>query len=107
MQHFSIPELVRTRAEQPSFHMASERHVRIEFFNLRNGAKLGPFRYAGDLVVTSFRGSFEVSDGDATHLVRELDQVVIPDGSLVEVDCQVDGTLQFIWAPAFAGTEHT
>lgn len=105
MEHFRIPELIRTRADQASFHIASEQHVRVEFVNLRAGGKLGPFRYAGDLVVTCFRGAFMASDGQATHVVRELDQVVIPEGSLVEIDCQADGTLQIIWASAFAATE--
>lgn len=105
MEHVNIPELVRTRTEQASFHVASERHVRVEFRNLRVGEKLGPFRYAGDVVITCFRGTFALSDGQETRLAKELDQFVVPENTRIEIECTEAGTAQIIWAPAFAQTE--
>ena len=82
--------------------MSSERHVRIEFRNMRAGEKLGPFRYGGDLVVTCFRGAFSVTDGQETALATVQDQIVVPERTSIQIDCTEDGTVQIIWAPAFA-----
>lgn len=74
--------------------MASERHVRVEFRNMVPGEKLGPFRYSGDLVVTCYRGRFALSDEKESRSAIELDQVVVPENSRLEIECIEGGTIQ-------------
>jgi len=104
MERFNIADLMRTRVSQPSFHTASTRNVRVEFRNMRAEEKLGPLSYSGDLVVTCFRGRFSLNDGKEACDAWELDQVVVPEKSRLEIDCVEDGTIQVIWTPPFAAT---
>lgn len=105
MEYFKISELLQTRREQRSFHVASESNVRIEFRNMRAGEKLPPFSCAGNLVLTIFAGEFSISDGVQTKRASELDQLVTPEDAPLAIECVVDGTLQIIWTPPFASVE--
>jgi hypothetical protein len=104
VEHFNIPTILRARADQKSFHVVSERHVRIEFRNLNSQEAIGPFAYAGDLVVTCYRGSFRLEAGSQTEILVEGDQAVVPESMTVRFLCEVAGTLQIIWAPPQGAT---
>ncbi len=84
--------------------MAAEQHVRIEFRNMGAGETVEPFVYAGDVVVTCYRGLFSLAAADETHALGELDQVVVPAGTRVCLECTQDGAIQVIWAPGQANT---
>ena len=104
IEHFNIPKVLQARADQKSFYMASARHVRIEFRNLKRDDSIGPFEYAGDLVLTCYRGSFRLEAGSQTEILKEADQAVVPDGMTVHIACEKEGTLQIIWAPPQGAT---
>lgn len=101
---YNILTVIRTRADQASFHLESLQHVRIEFRNLRNADTLGPFAYDGDLVVTCYRGSIQLTAATQTETLNEMDQAVIPAGTTVSILCETAGTIQIIWSPAHAAT---
>ena len=42
MEHFNIQDLLRARADQRSFHVASEQQIRVEFRNMMAGDMLEP-----------------------------------------------------------------
>lgn len=101
-EHYNIRSLIKRRSKKHSYHMASEQHVRVQFFNMTVGKTLGPFVYEGDLVITCYGGAFVLSDGGASTDLTEMDQAVVPAGSRVSLECGKEGTIQIIWAPAFA-----
>lgn len=101
---FNIRALLRERAEQRSFHVAAEQHVRIEFHNMAAGNHLGPFTYEGDVVVTCYAGEFRLEEGTRTAKLGELDQTVVTSGTRVRMVCEAAGTLQLLWAPPQART---
>lgn len=104
VERFNIRDVVRARLDQRSFHIASEKNVRIEFRNMVTGDKIDPFRYEGDLVLTCYRGSFAFGEvGTSVDLV-EMDQIVVPASTSVALQCTSNGTIQIIWSPAFAQT---
>lgn len=104
-ERFNIQDLVSSRSTQRSYHVAAEQHVRIEFRNLASGEVIEPFAYAGDVVLTCYRGVFSVSVGkEEPFSIAELDQVVIPAQTSVQLECRGNGTIQLIWAPAQAPT---
>jgi hypothetical protein len=107
VQIFNISSLVRDRAEQPSFHVAAEKHLRIEYRNLLAGQVIGPFAYEGDVVVTCYRGAFKLTAGEDVVEMGELDQVVMPVGTRMLIECPTGGTLQVIWTPAHANMTQT
>ena len=83
--------------------MASD-HVRIEFRNLTAGQTMGPFSYAGNVILTCYRGSFRLAVGGRDSLLAELDQVVAEPDTPIRVACATPGTLQIIWTPGYAAT---
>lgn len=104
MDHYNITDLIQRRADQASYHVSSERHIRVEFRNMSTGEKMGPFRYEGDLIVTCFGGAFSLSDGQNRCEMIDHEQAVVPEGATVELECREQGTVQIIWAPAHAKT---
>jgi hypothetical protein len=104
VERFNIRELVRTRADQRSFHIASEKNVRVEFRNMVAGDRVDPFSYDGDLVLTCYKGAFVLKELSGAVNLVEMDLAVIPASSSVSLECTIDGTIQIIWAPAFAAT---
>ena len=104
VQIFNISSLVRDRAAQSSFHVAAEKHLRIEYRNLLAGQVIGPFAYEGDVVVTCYRGVFKLTAGDEAVELGELDQAVVPVGTRILIECLTAGTMQVIWTPAHAKT---
>jgi hypothetical protein len=60
IQRFNIPSLLRERSGQPSFHVAAEQQVRIEYRNMTAGETVGPFTNDGDIVVTCYAGEFRL-----------------------------------------------
>lgn len=103
-ERFNIPTLVRSRSGHRSYHVAAEQYVRIEFRNMAAGETIEPFVYAGDVVVTCYRGLFSLAAGKESHALGELDQVVVSRGTRVSLECTQDGTIQVIWAPGQATT---
>lgn len=102
LEAYNILDLIKRRGDQPSFHIASEDHVRIEFRTMKCGEHLGPIRYSGNVVVTGFNGLFLLlSDGPPLTL-GQFDQCVTQPNASFDVECQQDGTIQLIWAPPFA-----
>ena len=104
LEPYNITNLVMDRSDQRGFHVASERHLRVEFRNLLRAESLEMFVYSGDVMLTCYRGAFAVSvDGCAVKLT-EMDQVVVPEGTPMSISCERDGSLQVVWSPAFAPT---
>jgi hypothetical protein len=104
IERFNIPSLLRKRADQASFHVAAEKHVRLEFRNMKAGDSLGPFTYGGDVVAICYRGDFRLEVGTEQTRLGELDQAVVPEGTSVRVVCESPGSLQLIWSPPQAPT---
>jgi hypothetical protein len=102
-ERFNIRGLLAARPSWLSYHVAAEQHLRIEFRNMRAGESVDPFSFAGELVVTCYRGIFAIAlDGELPSEVNELDQLVVSTGARVELECTEDGTIQLIWSPAHA-----
>jgi hypothetical protein len=104
VERFNIGSLLRERSGQQSFHTVSERHVRIEFRNMKGGDAVGPFSYDGDIVLTCYAGVFQVETDGAAIGLGDLDQVVVSQGTTLRMSCQQPGMLQLIWSPAHART---
>jgi hypothetical protein len=104
IESFNIRSLVRDRQDQPSFHTAAEKHIRIEYRNLKGGDVVGPFTYDGDVVVTCYRGAFTIQSDASTTRLAEFDQAVVPAGTSPTLVCEAAGTLQLIWSPPHATT---
>jgi hypothetical protein len=101
MDGYNISGLITNRLGQKSFHIASENHIRIEFLNMEKKEKLGPLKYDGDIIITCYRGRFDLEGLDVE--MSELIQAVIPVGESLEVTCKSEiGTIQIIWSPPFA-----
>lgn len=101
MIHYGLLDILRERAEQASFHIASEKTVRIEFMRFSEGQRLGPFMFEGDAVITCLAGTFVVGDDEIR--VTALTQVVVPQGERLTIRCSSEeGAVQIIWAPPFA-----
>lgn len=104
IEHYNILSLLRDRADQPSFHVVAEQHVRIEFRNLETGAIVGPFTYEGDVVITCCSGEFRIESGTTSTELGEFDQAVVPTGTPVKLVCKSRGAIQLIWSPPHAAT---
>lgn len=102
---YNIAKLVAARSQQRTYHLVSERHLRVEFRNLARGEVVEKFVYAGDVMLTCYRGAFAVTAGGTSAELTEMDQLVIPEGTPVSIACERDGSLQLVWSPAFAPTE--
>jgi hypothetical protein len=101
MISYGLLDILRQRAGQASFHVASERAIRVEFMRFAKGQELGPLKFEGDIVITCLEGAFAVGD-DGTPAAA-LTQVIVPEGESLRVRCSTDaGALQIIWAPPFA-----
>ena len=104
MERFNIRELLATRVDQRSFHVASEEHVRVEFRNMSAGEELDSFRYAGNVVLTIFSGDFVLKVAGKLVEVSEMDQVITSTNESIGLQCKLAGTIQIIWSPAYAQT---
>jgi hypothetical protein len=62
---------MRRAPHQKSFHMAAEKHVRIEFWNMVGGA-MTSFTYQGDTVLTCYAGVFRLESSTETVKLGEL-----------------------------------
>ena len=99
----SIKQLLRDRLDQPSFHVSSQDHVRIEFHNFKP-EQTHSFRYEGNVVLTCYRGVFRLllNDGLEDFEFGELDQIVVTPQTKISLRRLEAGTVQIIWAPPFA-----
>jgi len=98
--------LHRNRLDQPSYHLASEDHLRIQVFNLLDKEKVGDWVCDGNALITVISGDVVISvDGQSEH-ANELCQAVIPPGKPFRVIAE-DGpaTVQIVWSPPFAKIE--
>jgi hypothetical protein len=102
MEQFNIKDLISSRANQQSFHVVSEKNVRVEFRNMRAGETLEGFRYDGNVILTCYRGTFALEEENKRVMLQEMDQAVIPVSALMVIECLQEGTLQIIWSPPFA-----
>jgi quercetin dioxygenase-like cupin family protein len=98
---FNIKQLIAQRADQRSFHISSQDHVRIEFHNFSPGQNHA-FLFDGNVILTCYTGEFRLTLGMDEQSLTELDQVVIVPGTPVRVECRSAGTIEFIWSPPFA-----
>jgi hypothetical protein len=105
MDIYCIDDLLRRRLGQPSFHMASESHLRIEFRNMKAGERLALPPFPGNVVLTCFRGSFFIHSDGPPVAFRPIDQCVTPVDVPIELACSEDGTIEFIWAPPFGKSQ--
>jgi hypothetical protein len=103
-ERYNIRELLSRRANQPSFHIVAEKHVRSEFRNMKAGETLGPFSFEGNVIVTCFGGTFTALEKSRRAPLREHDQVVFEVGETVDIACDIGGALQIMWLPAHAAT---
>jgi hypothetical protein len=103
MERFNLREMLAARANQRSFHVAAEEHVRVELRNMTAGHEVETFRYEGNVVLLILTGSFQLNEDPAD--LRELDQVVFSSGERVSLKCKREGALQIIWSPPHATTE--
>jgi hypothetical protein len=101
MISYGLLDLTHQRADQASFHIASEKALRIELMRFAKGQQLGPVEFEGDVVVTCLEGGFAVGvEGIAATV---LTQVVVPDGEVLMLRCTSDsGAVLILWAPPFA-----
>ena len=100
MISYGLLDILEQHVGQASFHIASEKAVRIEFMRFSKGQQLGPLKYAGDVVVTCLNGTFEF--GEDVTPATILTQVVVPEGEGLKIHCVSDvGAVQLIWAPPF------
>lgn len=103
MISYGLLDILRQRAGQASFHVASEKTIRIEFMHFSKGQELGPLTYEGDVVVTCLEGTFAVGDGNDGASAVALTQIVVPEGESLRIRCSSGaGAVQVIWAPPFA-----
>ena len=87
------------RKDQGGFHLVSESAMRLEYMRFRKGDQVGPFKYAGELLVTCAKGSFVV--GEDLEPFGEIEQMFLCKGEVFLVKCTSDqGAIQIIWAPA-------
>lgn len=100
MISYGLLDILRQRLGQPSFHVASEKSIRIEFMRFSKDQTLGPLRVDGDVVVTCLEGSFAI--GDDGNNAPPMTQVVVPEGEILKITCTATGAVQVIWAPPFA-----
>jgi hypothetical protein len=101
MISYGLIDILRDRTSQASFHVASEKSIRIEYMRFFKDQVLGPLRFKGDVIVTCLEGNFVV--GDEGILANALTQVVIPEGESLNIRCtSEEGAVQLIWAPPFA-----
>src|SRR5215475_9687425 len=104
MISYGLLDILQQRAGQSSFHIASEKAVRIEFMRFSSGQELGPVKVEGDVVVTCLEGTIAV--GAEGLPAKPLTQVVVPQGESLKLRCASDqGAVQLIWAPPFAATK--
>jgi hypothetical protein len=100
MISYGLLDILEQRAGQRSFHIASEKSIRIEFMRFSQGQKIGPIAVAGDVIVTCLDGVFEA--GDQASPMTSMTQVVFAAGERLQVRCTSDeGAIQLIWAPPF------
>jgi hypothetical protein len=103
MTSYGLLTILDERAEEKSFHVASEKHVRVEFMRFTIGQKLGPLTFEGDAIVTCLEGAFLV--GEKAQPIGALWQVIFPGGEALELSCASEsGAIQIIWAPPFPRT---
>lgn len=101
MIYYGLIDILRQRAGQASFHIASEKAVRVEFMRFAKGQKLGPLKFDGDVVATCLEGTFDIGEEEVSATV--LTQVVVPQGERLVLRCTSErGAMQIIWAPPFA-----
>jgi hypothetical protein len=98
---YGLQDVLRQRTGQGSFHIASEKALRVEFMRFKRGDRLGPLKIDGDVVVTCLEGAFTIGKDGAA--LDPLTQAVVPEGEIFELACRSDaGAIQIIWAPPFA-----
>lgn len=104
MEIYNIAEVIKKRFDQKSFHVASEKNVRVEFHNMKRNDCFGPLKFSGDAIITCYQGVFHF--GEKGEEITESMQVIISCGEAINFQCRSDfGTVQIIWCPAFAQTE--
>lgn len=100
MVKYHLQDLPVERADQRSFHIVSETHVRIEFVRLDADQALGPISYQGDVVVTCVEGAV----GVLAEQLSALEQCVVVEGDELQVVGRAAASIiQIIWCPPFAG----
>jgi len=101
IEHFNIRSLLERASQQKSFHVAAEKHLRIEFWTMARG-ETNSFTYEGDIVVTCYAGGFLLESDAGTVKLGEMEQAVVPTGTPLRIVCEAHGTVQLIWTPPYA-----
>ena len=98
--------LHRNRSYQPSYHLASEDHLRIQIFNLLGKEKLGDWVCEGNALITVIAGEVVISVDGQSESTNELCQAVIRTGKSFRVTAESGpATVQIVWSPPFAKIE--
>jgi hypothetical protein len=95
------------RPGQPQYHIFSEEGVRGEIFNLDKGDGLGPFKYAGNVLLIPLRGRLMVVANARAKMISAGSQLLINSG--IELSCEAlePSSFEIIWAPPFAAIQHS
>jgi hypothetical protein len=72
--------------------------VRIEVFNFVADESIGPFTYAGDVVVTCYSGAFQLDAPGHQQELTKFDQAVVTPGINIRLTCTTPGMAQMNWA---------
>jgi hypothetical protein len=90
------------RPDQRQYHVFSEEGLRGEIFNLDKGDGLGPFKYAGNVLLIPLRGRLMVVANAQARTISPGSQLLINSG--IELSCEAleQSSFEVIWAPPFS-----
>ncbi|MCB1924863.1 MAG: hypothetical protein KDJ27_14170 [Gammaproteobacteria bacterium] len=99
----SLQDIAHDRRDQPSYHLASEKHLRIQVFNLDEDETLGPWACDGNVLITVVDGVIEMSIDAETQRTTPLWQAVVLPHQIFGLTARDAGAVvQLVWAPPFA-----
>jgi quercetin dioxygenase-like cupin family protein len=100
---FDLSRLAKTRSDQASYHLASEKYLRVEVFNLAGADFLGEWEYAGDMLVLVVEGDATLTLNGKDEQMSQLCAAVIPANHRFKIATRGSKSVVVIaWSPAFA-----
>lgn len=100
-----LQEVVAARLDQPSYHLFSEKNARGQIFNLREGEKLHPSKYDGNVLLMPIRGRIVVILNDTERIMAVGSQLLVNPGVVFSVSASELSSLQIVWTPPFSKVE--
>lgn len=95
---YNLADIAAQREGQKSFHVVSEKSLRVEYVRLAPEERYGPLNYDGDVLVTSITGRIDCGE----ERLSELEQVVVPEGKTLQILAVGEAVVQLVWSPPFA-----